>query len=147
MFFGCNRVSIRGPVRDETEPFELVFDPVEAVKMVSKSAEDVPIRVSASNAEFWRQRSQSEIVFDYDWTFTPRSYCGTLKNSHESEVEDLMSHEIDYNRLKQQDPILFFDENILYEDELGDNGISIVSVKLVSLVSTDVLNFCFLFSV
>ena len=40
--------------------------------------------------------------------------------------------EIDFNRLKQQDPILFFDDNILYEDELGDNGISILSVKIVN---------------
>ena len=32
--------------------------------------------------------------------------------------------------LRRQDPILFFDEVDLYEDELGDNGISFLSVKV-----------------
>lgn len=33
--------------------------------------------------------------------------------------------------LQRQDPILFFDEVPLFEDELHDNGMSILSVKLV----------------
>jgi type 2A phosphatase activator TIP41 len=32
--------------------------------------------------------------------------------------------------LKRRDPILFFDEVVLFESELDDNGISLVSVKL-----------------
>ena len=121
MFFGCNSVSI------SSSKFSLSFDPVAAVKTISKSSANVPIRIAASHAEFWRQRSQSETIFDYDWTYNPQTYSGTtegdfsIKNSEE---------EIDFNRLKQQDPILFFDENILFEDELGDNGISLLSVKL-----------------
>ena len=125
MFFGCNKILIHNP----SIGFSLCFDPIEAVKMVSKSADAVPIRIAASHADFWRQRSQSEIIFDYDWTYTPYSYFGTL--SADVSEEGGEGFEINYNRLKQQDPILFFDENILYEDELGDNGISIISVKLV----------------
>lgn len=37
---------------------------------------------------------------------------------------------IPFNKLKQPDPILLFDEVVLYEDELADNGISILSVKI-----------------
>lgn len=32
--------------------------------------------------------------------------------------------------LKRPDPILFFDEVVLYEDELADNGIAILSCKI-----------------
>ena len=123
MFFGYNQISISRP------DFSLSFNPIEAVKTVSKSAESVPIRIAASHADFWRQRSQSEVIFDYDWTYTPQEYHGTLITA--KDVSTDQSVEIDYNKLKQPDPILFFDENILYEDELGDNGISIISVKLV----------------
>lgn len=126
MFFGCNQIAISRP----NDGFSLYFNPIDAVRTVSKSADSVPIRIAASHADFWRQRSQSEVIFDYDWTYTPQSYHGDITATAEAEV----ALEIDYNRLKQQDPILFFDENILYEDELGDNGISIISVKLVRAI-------------
>ena len=32
--------------------------------------------------------------------------------------------------LKQPDPILFFDEVMLYEDEMADNGITMLSCKI-----------------
>ena len=121
MFFGCNLISISSP------NFCLTFDPIRAVKTIAKSSENVPIRILASHNEFWRQKSQSETVFDYDWTYTPESFTGTQEGTFTCINSD---EEIDFNRLKQQDPILFFDENILFEDELGDNGISLLSVKL-----------------
>ena len=34
------------------------------------------------------------------------------------------------DKLRRPDPILFFDEVDLYEDELGDNGMSLVSIKV-----------------
>lgn len=37
---------------------------------------------------------------------------------------------IPFNKLKTPDPILFFDEVVLYEDELGDNGIVSLSIKV-----------------
>lgn len=126
MFFGSNRVILRGP-----GDFELYFDPIEAMRTVSKSADSVPVRIAASHADFWRQKSLSEPVFDYDWTYTPQNYMGKMNG--DLVVVDACPDppvEIDYGRLKRQDPILFFDENILYEDELGDNGISIVLVKI-----------------
>lgn len=39
---------------------------------------------------------------------------------------------IDYERLKMREKILFFDEVILYEDELDDNGCAVLSAKIVS---------------
>ena len=36
--------------------------------------------------------------------------------------------------MKEKEKILFFDDVILYEDELDDNGCSKLSVKIVSAV-------------
>ena len=38
---------------------------------------------------------------------------------------------IDYKKLRQPDPINFFQTMTLYEDELADNGISMLTVKAV----------------
>jgi type 2A phosphatase activator TIP41 len=34
------------------------------------------------------------------------------------------------DKLRRQDPILFFDEVDLYEDELGDNGMSLLNIRV-----------------
>jgi hypothetical protein len=39
---------------------------------------------------------------------------------------------INYDKLRERERILFYSELDLYEDELGDNGASIVSLKIVS---------------
>jgi TIP41-like family len=38
--------------------------------------------------------------------------------------------ELPLDKLRRPDPILFFDEVDLYEDELGDNGMSLLSIKV-----------------
>jgi type 2A phosphatase activator TIP41 len=38
---------------------------------------------------------------------------------------------IPLDKLKQPDPILYYNELVLYEDELSDNGDSSLSIKLV----------------
>jgi len=42
---------------------------------------------------------------------------------------------IDLDRLRKPEPILFFDEIVLFEDELADNGTAMYTVKLVSKLS------------
>ena len=49
-----------------------------------------------------------------------------------SQVEET-DEGIDYSRLKQQERIYFYDDVILYEDELADNGTAVLSVKIVSV--------------
>ena len=41
---------------------------------------------------------------------------------------------IDYAKLKTQERIYFYDEVILYEDELADNGTAVLSAKIVSII-------------
>jgi type 2A phosphatase activator TIP41 len=38
--------------------------------------------------------------------------------------------ELPWDKLRREDPILFFDVVDLYEDELGDNGISLFNVRI-----------------
>jgi type 2A phosphatase activator TIP41 len=62
----------------------------------------------------------------FDWTYsTP--YAGTVVSGHAAHAT---TEAVDVERLKRRDPILFFDEVILFEDELADNGGSLLSVKL-----------------
>ena len=52
---------------------------------------------------------------------------------------------IDYEKLKKQERIAFYDEVILFEDELADNGVAVFSVKIVRskdvLFTVDLVNF------
>lgn len=77
----------------------------------------------------------------YDWTYTT-TYTGsdTASSSHASSWKpadpENESHTIPLAELTRPDPILFYAEVPLYEDELGDNGSSHVLVRIVSPVSS-----------
>lgn len=40
---------------------------------------------------------------------------------------------IDIEKLKAREHIMFFEEVLLFEDELHDHGVSMISVKIVSV--------------
>lgn len=61
----------------------------------------------------------------YDWTYSV-NYKGSCTNL-DFEPTDV---ELPIDKLLKPDPILFFDESILFEDELADNGISMLSTKI-----------------
>lgn len=64
----------------------------------------------------------------FDWTF-----CNDYKGSLVGPWSITPTEErIDLNKLKQKDAILFFDEVNLFEDELHDNGIAQLTVRVVS---------------
>lgn len=68
----------------------------------------------------------------YDWTYTPTDYRGSLFG--DIKVSDT-EQKIDYEKLKVREKILFFDEVILYEDELDDNGCAVLTTKVVRKVT------------
>lgn len=65
------------------------------------------------------------VLKPYDWTYSP-NYTGTVRNLEFKETDE----DIPIEKLKRPDPILFFDESILFEDELADNGILMLSYKI-----------------
>ncbi|OBA23252.1 TIP41-domain-containing protein, partial [Metschnikowia bicuspidata var. bicuspidata NRRL YB-4993] len=64
-------------------------------------------------------------VKPYDWTYST-NYRGTLSRCTFTKT----AQDIPLEKLVRPDPILFYDESILFEDELGDNGISMLSTKI-----------------
>src|SRR6266550_7580753 len=72
----------------------------------------------------------------YDWTYTSTYPGHDLENESPAirwrvaDPEDA-SHEIPIAELTRQDPILFYAEIPLYEDELHDNGSSALLVRIV----------------
>ncbi|KAL1564516.1 TIP41-like protein [Salvia divinorum] len=101
-----------------------------------------PVEVPA--AALWKFRCQptDQVILDYDYTFTtPYSGSAGVEKSPESgrgpPGESICSphwedceEQIDMVALSAKESILFYDEVVLYEDELADNGISLLTVKV-----------------
>lgn len=94
-----------------------------------------PVEVPA--AAKWKFRSQpfQQVILDYDYTFTT-PYCGSEKVGGDISDggprlcwEDC-EEKIDMVALASKEPILFYDEVVLYEDELADNGVSLLTAKV-----------------
>lgn len=79
------------------------------------------------------------MVKPFDWSYTT-DYKGTVTGRPFASDNE----PIPIALLKRPDPILFFEEVVLYESELDDNGISIFSVK-VRVMPERMLLLCRLF--
>ncbi|CAK9181147.1 unnamed protein product [Ilex paraguariensis] len=102
-----------------------------------------PVEVPAAAEWKFRSKPSQQVILDYDYTFTT-PYCGSQaleKNSEHgrgaiSEDGSCSLHwedckeQIDVVALASKEPILFYDEVVLYEDELADNGVSLLTVKV-----------------
>lgn len=56
---------------------------------------------------------------------------GTLSSSNDCSWRiESTDQQLDLEKLKRQEPILFYDELTLYEDELADNGMSTLTLKV-----------------
>lgn len=74
-----------------------------------------------------------EVLNDYNWTFST-DYQGTLRtvqNGSEITVVKSPPEQLNIEKLKERENILFYEEVTLFEDELHDSGISNLNVKLV----------------
>ncbi len=69
----------------------------------------------------------TEVVKPFDWSYST-DYKGTpFANPLAFEPS---TSPIPLDLLRRPDPILFFDEVMLYEDEMADNGITLLSCKI-----------------
>jgi len=124
MVFGHNYVSLQ----HVESGFEYHFNAREALDLVDKNASSIEV----GYADHWKNSKIANGEGDkliqskaFDWTFsTP--YMGTAAPGFEPTPTNL---KLDVERLKRPDPILLFGELLLFEDELGDNGCSMLSVK------------------
>ncbi|ROW13041.1 hypothetical protein VPNG_06020 [Cytospora leucostoma] len=112
MIFGDNLVA----VRHAPSGWRLGFTAEEALDRVDKTGANMLQVAHAGEWSSSRERSSAhgirEVVRPFDWSYS------TAKK------------EIPLELLKRRDPILFFDEVVLFESELDDNGISVFSCKV-----------------
>lgn len=71
-----------------------------------------------------------EVVRPFDWSYSCEYKGEEVKGGGGQGLKEGEGEQIPLELLKRRDPILFADEVVLYESELDDNGISLLSVKL-----------------
>lgn len=127
MIFGDNFVS----VTHVKSGVAISFNAPDALDRVSKTEEGM---LQVAVAEEWKkERSHQEevkqVVKPFDWSYsTP--YKGTTSGEGAWKESTQAKHPIRTDLLSRPDPILFFDAVDLYEDELADNGIALLSIKV-----------------
>jgi len=127
MIFGNNLLEIK----NLKNKFTISFTAEEALKhWKDNMANSAHLKVAYS--EQWSKQVKKDMAENpkqagYDWTFST-GYKGTTIDTCGLWVET--SEKIDMEKLKRPDPILFYQDIVLYEDELADNGQSMISVKV-----------------
>lgn len=134
MTFARNKLIIK-----HESGYGIEFNCMDALQSVRADRNDSELQVGV--ASVWQEaRSDCEfskrILNKFDWTFRT-DYTGTLiPASDGSEIRaESTSEEIDMDRLKQKDEILYYNSIDLFEDELADHGVAHMSVKIVSIHS------------
>lgn len=126
MIFGHNKMEIKNKAKN----FHISFNTPDALSLVDTTGENL-LQVSYSKEWFSTRKTNTDdvkgIVKPFDWTYTT-TYRGSLIEG--TNLEESLERQIPLDKLKKPDPILFFDDMVLYEDELGDNGISVLSCKI-----------------
>jgi type 2A phosphatase activator TIP41 len=129
MIFGDNLVSVAHAPTGWT----IAFTAEAALDAVDKTGERMLKVAYARDWESTREgttRKIKEVVKPYDWSYST-DYAGDVEPGRDSSrTLQRTEKKIPIELLKRRDPILFFDEVVLYESELDDNGISIYSAKL-----------------
>jgi len=100
------------------------------------SKKPVPPEVQKLQQQNWTfSNSYEGTLFNFKKEITPSNEKQDITNTSvtndlEFKIEQNTKARIDIEKLKARDPILFYDDIILFEDELHDNGISIESVRI-----------------
>ncbi|KAL3419237.1 hypothetical protein PVAG01_09459 [Phlyctema vagabunda] len=121
MIFGDNLVAIE----HLESGWRIEFNAFDALDRVDKTDKNM-LKVAYSSEENTHDGIK-EVVKPFDWSYST-DYKGTITKGKDFQLDD--SEPIPIALLKRPDPILFFEEVVLYESELDDNGVSIFSCKL-----------------
>lgn len=134
MIFGDNLVAIR----HTPTGWAIRFTAEDALDLVDKTGANMLQVAYAGEWSSSRERSSAhdirEVVKPYDWSYST-TYRGTEEvgapdSPNSKKLEPTPEKQIPLELLKRRDPILFFDEVVLFESELDDNGISVYTVKV-----------------
>ncbi|XP_016114372.1 TIP41-like protein [Sinocyclocheilus grahami] len=125
MLFGDNVLRIQ-----HADGFGIEFNAIDALKRVNNMQDSVKV---ACAQEWQDSRAESEaskeVVKRYDWTYTT-DYRGTLLGEQLQIQVKPTAERIDMEKLRAREQIKFFEDVLLFEDELHDHGVSMISVKI-----------------
>lgn len=128
MIFGENLVSLE----HVPSGWSVSFNAPDALDAVDKTDRHMLKVAYARDWESTREGTTQgikEVVKPYDWSYST-TYTGTVAAAARPFAPAENDEAIPIELLKRRDPMIFFDEVMLYESELDDNGISILSVKV-----------------
>ncbi|KAL8941836.1 MAG: hypothetical protein Q9211_001644 [Gyalolechia sp. 1 TL-2023] len=126
MIFGDNFASIE----HLESGWGVEFNALQALEMVDKTGHSM---LQVAHSKEWQSTREkkhegiTEVVKPFDWSYTT-DYKGTERSA--SLRLRSSNTPIPLELLKRPDPIIFFDEVMLYEDEMADNGITSLSCKV-----------------
>ncbi|KAM6970065.1 TIP41-like protein [Aplochiton taeniatus] len=125
MLFGDNVLRIQ-----HSDGYGIEFNAIDALRRVNNLQDSVKV---ACAQEWQESRADSEhskeVVKRYDWTYTT-DYKGTMIGDDlQIRVTETLQR-INMEKLKAREQIMFFDDVLLFEDELHDHGVSMISVKI-----------------
>jgi type 2A phosphatase activator TIP41 len=113
----------------------------DSTEKTNAAAATDPSSPSSSSSSSDKSNSDDDDDDEFEWTFTT-GYRGTLgddgsSRSGDERIKVLDVAEcragkdgVDFAMLQRPDPILFYDELVLFEDELADNGIAMLTCKV-----------------
>lgn len=129
MIFGDNLVA----VTHAPTGWSVEFRAEDALDLVDKTDRNMLRVAYAGEWSSSRERTSAgikEVVKPYDWSYSTTYRGSTAAGDAAGKQLAPSTKPIPLELLKRRDPILFFDEVMLYESELDDNGISVLSVKV-----------------
>lgn len=125
MTFGENTIKIV-----HASGFDIHFSALDALNLVDKNKDVLKV---AASGEWKESRIGHEfidkVIKPFDWTYTTK-YKGTIRDPVDAVTVESTDESINIERLKVREKILFFDDLMLFEDELADNGCSQLNVKI-----------------
>lgn len=137
MIFGDNLVA----VRHAPSGWCIEFAAEPALDAVDKTGANMLQVAYAGEWSSSREKSSAhdirEVVKPYDWSYSTTYRGSETPSLHGPDPGRKLAaaaaaggKQIPLELLKRRDPILFFDEVVLFESELDDNGVSVFSCKL-----------------
>ncbi|EDW56254.1 GM23013 [Drosophila sechellia] len=104
----------------------LEFCPMDALALVDNGKQPLEVACAQEWRETRNEQTMEEKFKPFDWTFTS-TYQGTMNEKVRSETTDQTLNKF---KLMQRENIIFYHDLTLFEDELHDHGISVMSVRI-----------------
>lgn len=123
MTFASNKLKL-----SHSKGFSIEFNALDALKLVDSKNDLMKVAVAEEWSESRLDPSIKDVVKPFDWTYTT-DYKGSLSESNLVKISQT-TERINIDKLKVKEKILFYEDIMLFEDELADNGTAQCSIKI-----------------